>query len=467
MMNNQLRRFALSRLSPSCIRRCRHSSLSDAKSSATTSAQAARQSLNSRRSVISYSSPPFSRNASSTSLSSSSTSTTLQRQHRQEERLLIIGSGVAGCSAALTAAKAGIPVTIIHAGRTAIDCNSYWAQGGIIYRNYNLKTPPPTSTPSTTTATAAVASSTAPTVTSGAAASTAKSTDAATKSKEEMVDSIVWENGYAKWNTNNTKSSNSDLVDTTISLVNDIRLASGYVAPLQRNNDDTTMLDEGLYTKNMHVNNTTTLLSSGSGGAAAGRVDGDDGGGSEDVSELGRKCTISGVTWNEDAAWKLALEGPTRVRQLLLGHVDFDSTTTAAASSTATANNTTTNNITTNNAAIEATNVGGGTRCIIDFDRSSSGSNPNNDESGLSLCLEASHSAPRIIHQADRTGRAITEGITATAAHHPLITFMSDSIVVDLLYDDNNETDDAIIVIGARILDTKTNTITINMQYMV
>jgi L-aspartate oxidase len=164
------------------------------------------------------------------------------------------------------------------------------------------------------------------------------------------------------------------------------------------------------------------------------------------------------VTWNEDAAWKLALEGPTRVRQLLLGHVDFDSTTTTAASSTANTT-TTTNNITTNSAGIEATNAGG-TRCIIDFDRSS-GSNTN-DEDGLSLCLEASHSAPRIIHQADRTGRAITEGITATAAHHPLINFMSDSIVVDLLYDDidNNETDNATIVIGARILDTKTNTIT-------
>jgi aspartate oxidase len=208
------------------------------------------------------------------------------------------------------------------------------------------------------------------------------------------------------------------------------------------------MLDECLYTKNM------TLLSSGN-GAAAGRVDGDNGGVSG-VSELGRKCNISGMTWNEDAAWKLALEGPTRVCQLLLGHVDFDSTTTAA-SSTAAAN--TTNNITTNNAATEATN-GGGTRCIIYFDRISRGSNPY-DEDGLSLCLEASHSAPRIIHQADRTGRAITEGITSTAAHHPLINFMSDSIVVDLLYNDidNNEADRT-IVIGARILDTKTNTIT-------
>jgi hypothetical protein len=113
------------------------------------------------------------------------------------------------------------------------------------------------------------------------------------------------------------------LVDTTLSLVNDIRLASGYVSLLQRNSD--TMLDECLYTKNM------TLLSSGN-GAAAGRVDGDNGGVSG-VSELGRKCNISGMTWNEDAAWKLALEGPTRVCQLLLGHVDFDSTT--AASSTA------------------------------------------------------------------------------------------------------------------------------------
>jgi len=54
------------------------------------------------------------------------------------ERLLILGSGVAGCSTALTAARYGIPVTVLHAGSNKNDCNSYWAQGGVIYRNYRL-----------------------------------------------------------------------------------------------------------------------------------------------------------------------------------------------------------------------------------------------------------------------------------------------------------------------------------------
>jgi hypothetical protein len=162
-MNNQLRRVALSRRGAAG----RHFSLSllsrgnDGKmispyyhSSATTSAQA-EQSLNSCRSA--YSSPFHNRNASSTSLSLSSSSSTLQL-HKQEERLLIIGSGVAGCSAALTAAKAGIPVTIIHAGSTAVDCNSYWAQGGIIYRNYNLKTPSPLTSSAAAASTSTVTS---------------------------------------------------------------------------------------------------------------------------------------------------------------------------------------------------------------------------------------------------------------------------------------------------------------------
>jgi L-aspartate oxidase len=297
-----------------------------------------------------------------------------------------------------------------------------------------------------------------------------------------LVDSIVWEDGHAKWRDDTEEGGEGGgeggggrvmLVDTPASLVNDIRLASGYVSHLVRK-DDTT-IDECLYTKNMHVNTTTIppppAPASGGGGGMSSDDRGDDRGVSGGVSELGRKCNVSGVTWNEDAAWKLALEGPTRVRQLLLGHVDFDytTTTTASAALVAATTSTTTTTTTNTNNTTATTNVGG-TRCIIDFDRSTtsssnSGSNNNDEDGGLSLCLEASHSAPRIIHQADRTGRAITEGITSTAAHHPLISFMSDSIVVDLLYDDtiddnNNDTDGMGLVIGARVLDTKTNTIT-------
>jgi len=54
------------------------------------------------------------------------------------DRLLVVGSGVAGSAAALIAAETyNIPVTMLFAGSIPQDCNSHWAQGGIIYRNYN------------------------------------------------------------------------------------------------------------------------------------------------------------------------------------------------------------------------------------------------------------------------------------------------------------------------------------------
>ncbi len=56
----------------------------------------------------------------------------------QSDRLLVVGSGVAGSAAALIAAETHkIPVTMLFAGSVPGDCNSWWAQGGIIYRNYN------------------------------------------------------------------------------------------------------------------------------------------------------------------------------------------------------------------------------------------------------------------------------------------------------------------------------------------
>ena len=61
-----------------------------------------------------------------------------QQQQLSTDRLLIVGSGVAGCSAALIAAERHqVPVTVLCAGTKATDCNSNWAQGGIIYRNYH------------------------------------------------------------------------------------------------------------------------------------------------------------------------------------------------------------------------------------------------------------------------------------------------------------------------------------------
>lgn len=52
----------------------------------------------------------------------------------EESDLVVIGSGVAGCSAALKAAHAGLRVKLLTAAHNAVECNSYWAQGGIIYR---------------------------------------------------------------------------------------------------------------------------------------------------------------------------------------------------------------------------------------------------------------------------------------------------------------------------------------------
>ena len=61
-------------------------------------------------------------------------------QESKNDRLLVVGSGVAGSAAALVAAETyGIPVTLLFAGSVPQDCNSWWAQGGIIYRNFDPK----------------------------------------------------------------------------------------------------------------------------------------------------------------------------------------------------------------------------------------------------------------------------------------------------------------------------------------
>ncbi len=47
--------------------------------------------------------------------------------------VLIIGSGIAGGTAALQLADAGVPVTLVTRAREPQDSNTLWAQGGIIY----------------------------------------------------------------------------------------------------------------------------------------------------------------------------------------------------------------------------------------------------------------------------------------------------------------------------------------------
>jgi L-aspartate oxidase len=68
----------------------------------------------------------------------SSRKLTTARAADDHDRLLVVGSGVAGSAAALIAAETyKMPVTLIFAGNLPQDCNSNWAQGGIIYRNYD------------------------------------------------------------------------------------------------------------------------------------------------------------------------------------------------------------------------------------------------------------------------------------------------------------------------------------------
>lgn len=51
-----------------------------------------------------------------------------------QDEVLIIGSGIAGLSAAIELAKQKISSTVITRGSDTSDCNTRWAQGGIIYR---------------------------------------------------------------------------------------------------------------------------------------------------------------------------------------------------------------------------------------------------------------------------------------------------------------------------------------------
>ena len=174
------------------------------------------------------------------------------RLSRHADRLLVVGSGVAGSAAALIAAETyRIPVTLLHAGSKATDCNSFWAQGGIIYRNY----------------------------------------DPASKDSAEL-------------------------------LAADIRRAGA-----------------GL-------------------------------------------C-------QDDAVQKVSEEGPLRVRELLLSD----------------------------------------TFAQVPFQR--------DDQGDLSLCLEASHAAPRILYKADHTGRVITEHITQAVHRHPLIQIQPNTLVTDLIVQDD------------------------------
>ncbi|MBV8516647.1 MAG: FAD-dependent oxidoreductase [Acidobacteria bacterium] len=57
--------------------------------------------------------------------------------HRGHVPVLVIGTGIAGLTAAFTLASAGIKVLLVTKAADPADCNTAWAQGGIIYQGEN------------------------------------------------------------------------------------------------------------------------------------------------------------------------------------------------------------------------------------------------------------------------------------------------------------------------------------------
>jgi len=101
---------------------------------------------------------------------------------------------------------------------------------------------------------------------------------------------------------------------------------------------------------------------------------------------------------------KVATEGPKRVRQLLLDSTDVFAN--------------------------------------CDFTR--------DEEGNLLYCLEASHSAPRILYKADHSGAEITRSINHAVANHPNIEIVHSSIVSDLIVADDR-------CIGVELINKNTN----------
>ncbi|HUP64680.1 MAG TPA: FAD-dependent oxidoreductase [Thermoanaerobaculia bacterium] len=55
-------------------------------------------------------------------------------QNREHVPALIIGTGIAGLTAAYVLARAGVSVLLVTKASDPADCNTFWAQGGIIYQ---------------------------------------------------------------------------------------------------------------------------------------------------------------------------------------------------------------------------------------------------------------------------------------------------------------------------------------------
>ncbi len=84
----------------------------------------------------------------------------------------------------------------------------------------------------------------------------------------------------------------------------------------------------------------------------------------------------------------------------------------------------------------------------VDFDLRAD--QPDDEFKEFHLTMEGGHSHRRIIHAADRTGRAISKVLTLRAKEAGNIHLLTDRCAVDLIRDGNR-------CVGAWILDTKTN----------
>ena len=53
---------------------------------------------------------------------------------RESIDVLVLGTGIAGCAAALAAAREGADVTVVTRAREVTESNTFYAQGGIVAR---------------------------------------------------------------------------------------------------------------------------------------------------------------------------------------------------------------------------------------------------------------------------------------------------------------------------------------------
>src|SRR5712691_9710936 len=58
-------------------------------------------------------------------------------RNREHYPVLVIGTGIAGLTTAFSLAAAGIRVLLVTKAADPKDCNTFWAQGGIIYEGAN------------------------------------------------------------------------------------------------------------------------------------------------------------------------------------------------------------------------------------------------------------------------------------------------------------------------------------------